>query len=161
MSIDHTICPYCGQQGKLVRGETVYPHRPDLALLYLWECAPCGARVGTHLGSPTHEPFGRMAKLNLRILKKRAHALFDPLHRDLRAAYPEATFGVSKRVHVIARNRAYNWLAEIMNIPAEECHIAMFDEERCEKAIRVLEILQPTSLDIRLWAKQKEIANHG
>ena len=149
-------CPYCGAVAKLARGAQVYPHRPDLSELWMWQCAPCDAYVGTHRGDPDHAPMGRLAKAPLRALKVRAHAAFDPLHRDLRSAYPDSP--VSGYVHRLARSRAYAWLAERMGIPESECHIAMFDELRCQAVIDVIETLKPTALDIRLWAKQKEIA---
>src|SRR5436309_3529676 len=39
-------CPYCGHFARLVGGDVIYPHRPDLSELWFWQCAPCDAHVG-------------------------------------------------------------------------------------------------------------------
>lgn len=58
------ICSYCNNEAKLVSGNVIYPHRPDLAYLRFWQCAPCAAYVGCHKG--TTKPLGRIANAELR-----------------------------------------------------------------------------------------------
>ena len=114
------ICDYCKGPAEQVTGEAIYPHRADLFDLKFFLCRPCGAFVGTH--KATGEPLGRLANGKLRTLRKRVHAMFDPLwKRDL-----------------MSRGEAYRRLREGMGISADECHIAMFDEERCVKALEFL-----------------------
>ena len=60
------LCDYCGGAAKLVGGEVIYPHRPDLAELKFWHCAPCRAYVGCHRKNKKHgqdgmQPLGRLA----------------------------------------------------------------------------------------------------
>ena len=113
-------CHYCNQPAKLVGGDVIYPHRPDLASKKFWHCAPCGAYVGCHPG--TTRNLGILAKGELRTLKSRVHAAFDPIWRSKQ-----------KR-----RSEAYAWLREGLGIPAEECHVGMFDEARCRAALAFL-----------------------
>lgn len=119
---DAPRCPYCGVPSRLVTGATIYPHRPDLADKHFYECRPCGAYVGCHPG--TRKPLGRLADAELRRLKMRVHAEFDPHWRR------------SKNPH--ARASAYKRLAQDLGIPRQECHTGMFDVERCKAALEVI-----------------------
>lgn len=112
MAID---CHYCRQPAQLVGGDQIYPHRPDLADLKFWRCVPCGAWVGVHKG--TENPLGILAKAELRKLKSRVHAIFDPQWRSN---------------PMMSRSKAYRWLAKKLGIPKEECHVGMFNEARCK-----------------------------
>jgi hypothetical protein len=110
-------CQYCKQPAKLVPGDLVYAHRPDLANCWFWECQPCDARVGCHPG--TTRNLGILAKPELRRLKSLVHASLDPLWHD----------GSKKR------SEAYAWLADGLGIPRDECHVGMFTEDRCRAAL--------------------------
>jgi len=114
------VCHYCGQPAKLVGGDVIYPHRPDLAAKQFWNCAPCGAYVGCHPG--TTQSLGILANAQLRMLKSRVHAAFDPMWRSKQ-----------KR-----RGEAYRWLADGIGIPFAECHVGMFSEDRCRAALAFL-----------------------
>lgn len=121
-------CPYCGE---------VAVFRPSSAEVYrgrdygpVWVCAgypSCDAYVGCH---PDGVPLGRLAREELRDLKKAAHALLDPLWRA------RMRRDGLKKEH--ARARAYAWLAEQLGIDGKDCHVGMFDEETCWRAIRLL-----------------------
>lgn len=112
-------CASCGSEDiKLVTGTEIYPRRPDLHERKLWQCT-CGAYVGCHSG--TEQPYGTPANKELRHLRMRAHELFDPFWEK---------FGMT-------RTEAYAFLAERLRIPKAECHIGMFDTERCKRAIQV------------------------
>jgi zinc-finger-containing domain len=91
----------------------------DYGLLYV--CLPCDARIGVRKGNahlPEPEPSGLMANAQLRFARKKAHRAFDLLwQREL-----------------MSRASAYKWLATQMQIPAKECHIALFDLARCQLA---------------------------
>lgn len=112
-------CPYCKEPARLVTGEIVYTHRPDLYHKLFWYCQPCRAWVGTHYG--TEKPLGRLANKELRQLKIQAHAAFDPMWRE----------------GFLKRNKAYRWLADQLKIPYKKCHIGYFDEEMCRRVIEV------------------------
>lgn len=112
-------CDYCGAAAQLEAGRHVYPHRPDLADKRFWVCRPCDARVGCHPGGD--KPLGRLANAELRAAKGRAHKAFDPLWK----------------ARGWSRGKAYGWLAKRLRIPREECHIGMFDVERCERTVEV------------------------
>lgn len=110
-------CPYCN------RGVS-----PSLSVYGWWyNCRDCNASVGCHPGAQT--PLGTMAKPELRQLRREAHRYFDALWR-----------GKMRRDNCSksqARKAAYRWLAQEMNISKDECHIGMFDEEKCQKAITI------------------------
>jgi len=113
-------CRYCGQPARLVGGGEIYPHRPDLVDLKFWRCEPCDAWVGVHKG--TEDPFGILAKAQLRKLKRQVHAAFDPIWK-----------GGS-----MSRTEAYRWLRKGLGLSKWECHVGMFDEDRCKAALSFL-----------------------
>lgn len=110
-------CPYCAEGAMSVTGADIYPHRPDLSGKRFFACTPCGAWVGCH---PNGKPLGRLANAELRRAKQYVHAAFDPIWRS----------------GELSRSRAYAWLARALNISTAECHIGMFDVERCRAAYR-------------------------
>lgn len=115
------ICPYCNNEAKLVNGDVIYPHRPDLFALWFWYCADDNAWVGCHRG--TKKPLGRLANAELRQAKCDAHVAFDALWRR---TSPAGLFD---------RKGAYQWLADQLGIPRAECHIGMFDVDRCRLVV--------------------------
>lgn len=125
MTTTQTVdCPYCHKHAELVDGTVIYPHRPDLEDRKFWLCRPCRAYVGTHRDSPDHKPLGRLADATLRVWKQRVHEVFDPLWK-----------GEEKKMK---RSEAYAVLAARMGIQIDECHIGMFDVERCKAAERIV-----------------------
>lgn len=122
----HVVCPYCGQDAELVTGDKVYADWPDLADRWFWRCVPCDAWVGTHSNSARRAPLGTLANRDLRALRRLVHAFFDPLWRDEVNAIFETRTG------------AYEWLAAVLGIPLAECHIGMFSEELCHRAINII-----------------------
>ncbi|MDB5885978.1 MAG: hypothetical protein JWR74_2149 [Polaromonas sp.] len=126
-------CPYCQAPAQLVNGQAIYPHRPDLAGLRFWSCAPCRAYVGCHKAgayttiggnkviSDGTLALGRLANAELRRAKQAAHAAFDPCWQG---------GGVPRR-------RAYAWLAEQMGLKVADMHIGELDVEQCERVVRV------------------------
>lgn len=111
------ICSYCGKFSALVNGTAIYPHRPDLAALPFYQCAPCSAYVGCHPG--TTQPLGRLANAALRRAKSAAHRAFDPLWQS----------------GDLSRKAAYSRLATNLGIDAAACHIGMFDKSQCAATV--------------------------
>jgi hypothetical protein len=108
-------CVYCRKDCAAVTGKEVYPHRPDLFSKRFFQCAPCGATVGTH---PDGRPLGDVASQELRQLRMAVHARLDPLWKS----------GKMKRA------QAYQNLADKMHIDVKECHVGHFREARCKEA---------------------------
>jgi hypothetical protein len=113
-------CPYCGGHPKLADSQEIYgkSYGP------MWICRPCGAYVGCHKG--TNKPLGTLANAETRELRKRVHAMFDPLWK-------------SRRIH---RTNAYGALAEEMRIERRHCHIGMFTSEQCRAAIEAIKTIR-------------------
>ena len=132
------VCPYCDQAAALVTGADVYPHRPDLSGLKFYRCDPCDAHVGCHrpgtwawvggakVANTGTEPLGRLANAELRAAKKMAHDAFDPVWRD---------GGISRR-------DAYAWLAGMLGIELQQCHIGLFDTDQCAAVARAVHALK-------------------
>jgi len=127
------ICPYCQKAADLVGGDVLYPQRPDLAALKFWRCEPCMAHVGCHKAgawmvvagkkiiSDGTLPMGRLANAELRSAKQAAHAAFDPIWKS----------------GFLSRRAAYTWLADVLGIPFDQCHIGEFDLQRCRQVVGI------------------------
>lgn len=114
-------CPYCGKKAELVTGRAIYPHLRHLRSKMFWQCAPCDAYVGCHENGSGTKPLGRLANAELRALKRAVHVVFDPLWQNGKQS----------------RKDAYHYLADHLGIPYAECHVGMFDEETCRRAIEI------------------------
>lgn len=114
-------CPTCGKIPALTNGEEIYPARPGLWVKAFYICRPCSAYVGCHVN--TTKPLGVVAGPELRRLRQEAHETFDQLWR-----------GQPKHV----RESCYAWLAAKLGIAVRNCHIGMFDEERCRRVIQIV-----------------------
>jgi hypothetical protein len=124
------VCPYCGSSAKLVDSTVIYRSAGDYGWSWVCERFPkCNAYVGCHPG--TKKPLGRLADKELRKAKMAAHAAFDRLWKA------KIALGSQKKR---ARGAGYQWLADQLGIPADQCHIGMFDAETCR---RVVEICKP------------------
>lgn len=110
-------CDYCGENAEKVSGKEIYPHRPDLFHKVFYRCEPCDAYVGCHPGGD--KSLGRLANMELRSAKRRAHGSFDHIWRN----------------GDMTRKAAYKALSEHMGIPVAECHIGMFDIEQCKQVM--------------------------
>lgn len=125
------ICPYCGKPAVFVDSAEVYHGR---SYGMIWLCRDCQAWVGVHRGGK--KPLGRLANKTLRTLKMQAHAAFDPLWKDGLIDRLTLPKGVEQMKD---RNRAYLWLAFELGVAPAQCHIGMFDEDRCRQVIEVCE----------------------
>lgn len=96
---------------------------------YIWICTKCKAYVGCHKDTP--QPKGTLADKQTRIARRTAHHWFDPIWK-----YYEK---VRKWDRQVARNRAYEWLAEELEITRVECHIGHFDVNTCLKVAKICE----------------------
>jgi hypothetical protein len=110
-------------EAKLVDSKVIYGFSYGMAYL----CKPCDAYVGCHKG--TNVPLGTLANAELREWRKKAHNLFDKIWRDY----------LPENMRHIYRSRCYSWLSKKMNVPYEQCHIAMFDVDQCKKVVMLCE----------------------
>ena len=113
-------CPYCGAPTQLVDSAEIYGHPLGLKC---YICKPCQAWVGCYKG--TDRALGRVANKALRRLKHQAHEAFDPIWQE----------------GYITRAAAYEVLSTAFQLPKEQTHIGMFDEELCRKVIRLSNII--------------------
>lgn len=90
--LDEVICQYCGEKANLVTGKLIYCGRfPAANKRLFYKCFKCDAYVGA---SPDGKPFGSLANRRLRLLRIKAHKLFDKLWRE----------------NIMSRSSAYKWL---------------------------------------------------
>ena len=115
-------CPYCGADLELKDASYIYHSGKSKQWGKVWVCSnypKCDAYVGCHEG--TTLPLGRPANARLRTLKAEAHKQFDPIWKS----------------GLMNRREAYKWLASMLDIPLDECHIGMFDVKMCQKVIQL------------------------
>jgi len=108
------ICPYCSKPAVYANSAEIYGR--NYGKVYL--CKPCNAYVGVHKG--TTKPKGSLANKELREWRIKAHASFDALW---------------SQGEPFNRNGAYQWLANQLSLPRDECHIGMFDVEQCKMTV--------------------------
>lgn len=113
-------CRYCQTSATLI--DSAYVYKKSYGPI--WYCGNCGAYVGVHKN--THKPLGILADSSLRNLKKGVHRHFDPIWKRKR----------------MTRQKAYRELAKKLGIPIEKCHVGMFDEEMCLKALTAIKTMR-------------------
>ena len=115
-------CPYCGAKVLLKDASFIYHTNESKKWGKIWVCSKfpkCNAYVGCHKG--TEIPLGRLANEKLRTLKAEAHRQFDPIWKS----------------GLMSRKDAYRWLANMLHISLEDCHIGMFDVKMCQRVIQL------------------------
>ena len=124
-------CSSCGAVAKLCTGREVYANAGMFASALFWKCPAC---TDSHCGCQPHSdlPLGTPGDARTRAARQAAHLIFDPMWKS-RAGLPLPPLVVSAR-----RSAAYVWLAAAMGIPVEECHIGLFDYNRCRQAMSVI-----------------------
>jgi len=120
-----TTCPNCGAEVKLVKNSEIYNGREFGKWPYAYLCVDrenCNSYVGLHPG--TDIPLGVLADDATRLARRKAKEYFQPLWRGKRTRFRE-------------RTEAYQWLADELGIPFEECHFGWFDEDMAVRAERI------------------------
>lgn len=127
MSAPGAACPYCGGAVLVVDSARVYGGK-SYGWAHVCENWPiCDAYVGCHQG--TKNPLGRLANEELRYAKSAAHKLFDALWREKM----KRTACTKKE----ARSAGYVWLAGELALHPAQCHIGMFDVDKCRRVVEV------------------------
>lgn len=120
-------CPYCGSEVKLTDSAIIYNGR-SYGMAYVCSRFPkCDAYVGCHKG--TDKPLGRLANAELRQAKSNAHQLFDALWKR--------KIKKDQCRKKDARSLGYKWLAKSMGLRYKDCHIGMFDVDKCNQVINL------------------------
>lgn len=119
-------CPHCGRRASLAAGTSVYPMRPDLQQAMYWICWGCDAWAPCLPG--TDEPDGVIANHDVRQLRGRARAAFEPLWR--------AKMQRDKCDEKEAIAAASAWLAGQLGLP--ELQFNAFDEATCRRALDII-----------------------
>jgi len=112
-------CDNCGGLVILTTNAAIYGKEYGNGKCY--KCTNCDSYVGVHDGTIT--PLGRLADKEMRALKKRCHALFDPVWKEHK---------------YISRSQAYTVLADALNIPAGECHFGWFDKDMLARCLDII-----------------------
>lgn len=119
----------------------------------------CGAIHGAH---PDGTPLGTPADTPTKAARTVAHAAFDPLWMDALSLYPniperprKARQAAIYNIRARARKRAYAWLALELDLPAEECHIGLFDRDTCTRVVKAC--MGSSAAAVRDWAKEKNL----
>lgn len=134
--MSEVTCPYCQRPALRMTGSDLHPSRSDLTNNHYWVCRNCDAWVGCH--KPGWEPLGRLANAELRRAKQEAHAAFDPIWKN---AMSHHGWTMSK-----ARNLAYTWLTDEMNIERSQAHIGEFDLDQCKLTVLICQHREPNLL---------------
>jgi hypothetical protein len=116
-----TTCPHCGGEVSIVQNSVIYNGRSYGSWPWVYLCANrhCGAYVGMH--PFTAIPLGTLATAEIRAARAMAKSLFNPLWQ-------------TGKVRRMSRSQAYARLAEVLGIPAAECHFGWFTAEQCRAA---------------------------
>lgn len=124
-------CPQCGGMLYLQRHRT-------WGLYYRCSGYPtCDVIHSAHQNDG--KPMGTPAGKELRQMRRKVHATFDPLWIDAK-----------KRGVPDARKLAYRWLGAQVGRDEQTCHVGMFDEETCRRA---LDAVRGRSVNVLLeWA---------
>jgi hypothetical protein len=109
------ICRYCG--GRVRKGSTREIYGKSNEMIYI--CTNCNAYVMCH--KVTGLPMGKLANTVLRLKRQETHNIFDSFWTE----------------QGWTRDNAYRWLAESMGIPNSDAHIANFEMDECEHAVRL------------------------
>ena len=126
--VEELKCPYCGGKAHLRDASYIYHSFKYKGKMFVCENFPkCDSYVGCHPN--TTKPLGRMANKKLRTMKSKAHEYFDPL-------WKKRVFARKKSLSY-NRTKAYQWLAEQLDLPESKCHIGLFDVDMCRKVIDV------------------------
>jgi len=130
-----TICDFCGSPVIFTSNAEIYGKEYGSGKCY--KCTSCDSYVGVH--ENTLIPLGRLANKELRKLKKQCHNMFDPIWNNNNNKY-------------INREQAYGRLANLLGIPASDCHFGWFDKDML---LRCLDIMKNKKWYIGVnWKKE-------
>ena len=152
-------CTYCSKPTLRMTGSELHPSRSDLANKHYHVCRNCDAWIGCK--GTGWEPSGRLANAQLRRAKQDAHAALEPIWQQ---AMAEHGWTKSK-----ARNLAYKWIANELDLGPGRPQIGEFDLRQCELVTSICRYRDPDLYALseggskngqskRNWQNQKPMA---
>lgn len=121
-------CPACGQPGKLVAGNEIYPGNANMAYKNFYACFDCDTRVGCHDGGRRRRPLGTMAGKELRKLRVELHRAMD--HR-----WEKYDRWIDRKR---ARSALYWRMSCYFGMKPGEFHVSWLNKIECEQATDLL-----------------------
>lgn len=142
-------CPSCGSSVSFTSNAVIYGKVYGNGLVYICNNWPrCDSFVGAHFDAT---PLGTLADGKLRRLRGEAHRLFDELWKPSDDGFK-----------TIYRHEAYNYLANYMQIPVDQCHIGMFDAGQCIQVIEFMKVFSRDEFEIFFYNQVKnELSQSG
>lgn len=125
IDLQPTKCNICNGDVIYTSNKIIYGKEYGSGKCYL--CTQCGAYVGTHKPRPK-EALGILGNAQMRDMKMKCHELFDKQWKT------EPTLERQRYM----RKRAYQRLADLLNIPLEICHFGYFDMDMLNRAYELL-----------------------
>lgn len=107
------VCPYCGARVKLVGKSYVYKGCTKEFMYVCSNYPECDTYVSCHKG--TTKPKGTVSNSELRHYRISAHKALDQIWKS----------------GMVSRDEAYEWLAKQLDLDKRDCHVAMFDKDKC------------------------------
>lgn len=132
---EYPVTCYCGSPAHLHGNEKRYG-RPTGKVPFMYICdryiaaieegkrPPCFGSVGVH---PSGKPLGTIPDEHTKKLRQQVHRVLDKLWQN--RPYQQRRG---------ARRNVYTWLARLMDMNAEECHIGNFTAQDCYRALIVI-----------------------
>ena len=126
---EYPVTCYCGRPAHLKPNSLLYNGKSYGKHPFAYICdgffespQACRGSVGVH---PNGKPLGTIPDENTKVLRRKLHAIVDPLWQN-------QAYAPRKK----ARGKVYAYLRSIMGMTAEECHIGNFDADTCLRAMK-------------------------
>lgn len=117
-----THCSNCGSKNIRYTSNAEIYNGKQYGNGYCYLCDDCKASVGVH-DTKSKIPLGRFATKEMKLLKMKCHAKFDPLWKK----------------YNFKRKDCYGWLASKLGLMMRETHFGWFDIEYLNKSLEILE----------------------
>lgn len=95
------FCCGCGKDtnARLTTGREIYAHRTDLSQLPFWVCDSCKNYVGCHHKTKDRtRPLGIIPTAKIREMRKRVHAVIDPIWKNGELTRKQVYLEISKLI---------------------------------------------------------------
>lgn len=126
---EYPVTCFCGSPAHLHNNSKLYG-REYGNVPYAYICdrffekpSACRGSVGVH---PNGKPLGTIPDAQTKVMRQKLHAIVDPLWKNQER---------SKRQ---ARGSVYGYLQRITGLSSAECHIGMFDADKCLEVMKLI-----------------------
>ena len=132
-----THCSNCGSKNIRYTSNAEIYNGKQYGNGYCYLCDDCKASVGVH-DTKSKIPLGRFATKEMKLLKMKCHAKFDPLWKK----------------YNFKRKDCYGWLASKLGLMMRETHFGWLDIEYLNKSLEILENID--FKDVWKYVKNRE-----